>query len=98
MSIGNVIATNGRADVTGGGHVTQVLGPPNLMTIDRNSPVPLYFQLAQHLEAAIDSGAVGQGDRLDNELQLAAQLGLSRPTVRRAIQYLVDKGLLVRRR
>ena len=78
--------------------MTDVSGPPHLLPIDRNSPVPLYFQLAQQLEAAIESGEVGQGKRLDNELQLAAQLGLSRPTVRRAIQYLVDKGLLVRRR
>lgn len=60
--------------------------------------MPLYFQLAQYLETAIESGAVAQGGRLDNELQLAAQLGLSRPTVRRAMQYLVDKGLLVRKR
>src|SRR3954468_6855288 len=72
--------------------------PSGVPVIDRTSPVPLYFQLAQHLEQAIDSGEVGPGARIDNELQLAAQLRLSRPTVRRAIQYLVDKGLLVRRR
>src|SRR4051794_34984445 len=72
--------------------------PSSLSSIDRSSPVPLYFQLAQRLERAIESGEVAQGSRIDNELQLAATLGLSRPTVRRAIQYLVDKGLLVRRR
>ena len=38
------------------------------------------------------------GTRLDNEIALADQLGLSRPTMRRAIQHLVDQGLLVRRR
>jgi GntR family transcriptional regulator len=75
--------------------VTSPVGP---IPIDRSSPVPLYFQLAQYLARAIEAGDVPQGDRLDNELQLAAQLGLSRPTVRRAIQYLVDKGLLVRKR
>ncbi len=69
-----------------------------LIALDRTSPVPLYFQLAQHLEQAIDSGQLPPGTRLDNELLLAGQLGLSRPTVRRAMQYLVDKGLLVRRR
>jgi DNA-binding GntR family transcriptional regulator len=72
--------------------------PSSIPTIDRSSPVPLYFQLAQRLEQAIESGEVGQGTRIDNELHLAATLGLSRPTVRRAIQYLVDKGLLVRKR
>jgi len=75
-----------------------VTKPSSLTTIDRNSPVPLYFQLAQRLQHAIESGEVAQGTRIDNELQLAATLGLSRPTVRRAIQYLVDKGLLVRKR
>jgi DNA-binding GntR family transcriptional regulator len=75
--------------------MTSTVGP---VPIDRSSPVPLYFQLAQYLERAIEAGEIGQGDRLDNELQLAAQLGLSRPTVRRAIQYLVEKGLLVRKR
>jgi DNA-binding GntR family transcriptional regulator len=69
-----------------------------LPRIDRDSPVPLYFQLAQHLELAIDAGHIPAGSRLDNEIQFAAQLGLSRPTVRRAIQYLVDKGLVVRKR
>ena len=72
--------------------------PATLPRIDRSSPVPLYFQLAQHLELAIDSGQIAQGSRLDNEIQFAEQLGLSRPTVRRAIQYLVDKGLVVRKR
>ncbi|GAA3608094.1 myo-inositol degradation transcriptional regulator [Kineosporia mesophila] len=68
------------------------------LVIDRSSPVPLYFQLAQHLEHAIDTGEVPPDTMLANEIQLAAELGLSRPTVRRAMQYLVDKGLLVRRR
>jgi GntR family transcriptional regulator len=35
---------------------------------------------------------------LEDELDLAGRLRLSRPTVRRAIQYLVEKGLIVRRR
>jgi GntR family transcriptional regulator len=68
------------------------------LALDRASPVPLYFQVAQHLEQAIETGQVPPGTRLDNEVLLADQLGLSRPTLRRAMQYLVDKGLLVRRR
>jgi DNA-binding GntR family transcriptional regulator len=66
--------------------------------LDRTSPIPLYFQVARHLEQAIETGQVPPGTRLDNEIELAEQLGLSRPTLRRAMQYLVDKGLLVRRR
>lgn len=66
--------------------------------VDRTSPVPLYFQLSQQLEAAIEQGGLAPGSLLGNEIELAARLGLSRPTVRQAIQSLVDKGLLVRRR
>jgi DNA-binding GntR family transcriptional regulator len=68
------------------------------LSLDRNSPVPLYFQLAGQLEAAIVEGTLTRGSRLENEVQLADRCGLSRPTVRQAIQYLVDKGLLVRKR
>lgn len=68
------------------------------LAVDRASPVPLYFQLARQLEAAIEDGALTPGSLLGNEIELAAGLGLSRPTVRQAIRSLVDKGLLVRRR
>ena len=66
--------------------------------IDRSSPTPLYFQLARAIEGAITGGALPAGARLGNESLLAQRYGLSRPTVRRAVQELVDKGLLVRKR
>jgi DNA-binding GntR family transcriptional regulator len=66
--------------------------------LDRTSPIPLYFQVAERLALAIQAGELPPGRRLSNEVELAGQLGLSRPTVRRAIQYLVDKGLVVRKR
>jgi len=68
------------------------------ITLERNSPVPLYYQLAQSIEHAINTGALAPGDRLENELSLTSRLGLSRPTARQAIQELVKKGLLVRKR
>ncbi|HEX6231861.1 MAG TPA: GntR family transcriptional regulator [Jiangellaceae bacterium] len=68
------------------------------LVLDRTSPVPLYFQVAQYLEERIESGDLPPGVRLDNEIALAEQFGLSRPTMRRAIEYLVDRGLLVRKR
>ncbi|WP_184491476.1 UTRA domain-containing protein [Streptomyces sp. I6] len=71
---------------------------PLQLSVDRASPVPLYFQLSQQLEAAIEHGTLTPGSLLGNEIELAGRLGLSRPTVRQAIQSLVDKGLLVRRR
>src|ERR1700752_649244 len=74
------------------------LGPMGPITIDRTIPVPLYFQLAQHFESAIRSGALKVGARLENEVQLAEMLGLSRPTARTAFPYVANKGLLVRKR
>ena len=71
---------------------------PLEVELDRSSPVPLYYQLAQAIEAAIRDGQLAPGDRFENELDLAKRLTLSRPTTRRAIQEIVDKGLLVRKR
>lgn len=68
------------------------------VTIDRHSPVPLYFQVAQGLELAITQGTLTPGERLENEVDLAIRLGVSRPTMRRAIQHLVEGGLLERHR
>jgi len=68
------------------------------VTLDRVSPVPLYHQLAHQLKDAVASGRLAKGAFLGNELQLADRWRVSRPTVRRAIQELVDDGLLVRRR
>jgi GntR family transcriptional regulator len=66
--------------------------------LDRTSPIPLYFQIAENLKESIQAGTIAPGERLDNELELAEQLGVSRPTVRQAIQRLVQQGLVVRRR
>lgn len=72
--------------------------PGPTFTLDRSSPVPLYFQVAEQFERAILDGEIAPGERIDNEVALAAKLGLSRPTMRQAIQVLVDKGMLVRKR
>lgn len=68
------------------------------ITLDRSSPVPLYFQVAEQFERAILAGSIRPGERITNEVALAQDLGLSRPTTRQAIQLLVDKGLVVRKR
>jgi DNA-binding GntR family transcriptional regulator len=74
------------------------VAPGLTFDIDRSSPTPLYFQLAQAIEGAIAGGMLPSGSKLENEILLAQRYGLSRPTVRRAVQELVDKGLLVRKR
>ena len=66
--------------------------------IDRSSPVPLHHQLSEQLERAIHEGILRPGDPFEPELALAERLSMSRPTVRRSIEDLVTRGLLVRRR
>ena len=68
------------------------------VALDRSSPVPLYFQVATRLQKLIESGEMPVGGRMENEVDLADRLGVSRPTMRRAIQYLVERGMLVRKR
>ena len=70
---------------------------PNV-ALDRSSPVPLYFQVATRLQEQIEGGELPVGGRLENEVELADRLGVSRPTMRKAIGYLVERGMLVRRR
>jgi DNA-binding GntR family transcriptional regulator len=68
------------------------------VALDRGSPVPLYFQVATRLQEQIERGELPVGGRLENEVELADRLGVSRPTMRKAIGYLVERGMLVRRR
>src|ERR687889_858377 len=82
--------------------MTSELSPPResvrSVEVDRTSPVPLYFQVATRLQELIEKGEIGVGDRIENEVDLAERLGVSRPTTRRAIQYLVERGMLGRKR
>lgn len=73
---------------------------PDLLRIDldRSSPVPLYHQVAMSIEAHIEDGTLKPGAFLENEIALASRLGISRPTARQALQELVDKGRLIRKR
>jgi len=42
------------------------------ITLERNSPIPLYYQLAQSIEHAINTGMLAPGDRLENELSMTS--------------------------
>lgn len=58
---------------------------------------PLYQQLEQALRDAIERGQLEPNDALPPERDLATDFGVSRITVRRAIDGLVQEGMLVRR-
>lgn len=65
-------------------------------SIDRTSPIPFYFQLAEALEAEIRSGRWEPGTRLPSEPELCEHYGLSRTTVRQALARLEQRGLIER--
>ena len=48
------------------------------ITVDRSSPVPLYFQLSPQLEAAIAAGRLQPGDRIDTETEQLIQKAIDR--------------------
>jgi len=56
--------------------------------------VKLSDQIAEQLEGMIADGTLKPGERLPAERQLAERLGISRPSLREAIQKLASKGLL----
>ncbi|MDO5728341.1 MAG: GntR family transcriptional regulator [Actinomycetaceae bacterium] len=68
------------------------------VTIERHSSTPLYQQIAEPLEQAIIAGEVAPGELVEDEISMAKRLQVSRPTARRALQELVNRGLLTRRR
>lgn len=57
---------------------------------------PLYRRLAEVLLDAMTSGGVSEGQALPSERQLSAALGISRVTVRRALEVLARDGRLRR--
>ena len=55
---------------------------------------PLYHRVYRQIAREIESGALAPGDRLPSERWLCDELGVSRATVRRAIEELASDGLV----
>lgn len=70
---------------------------PDLKPDVRNAS-PLYLQLARKLGTAIRSGRYHADEALPSERLLSESLSVSRVTARKAIDQLVEQGLIVRRR
>jgi GntR family transcriptional regulator, frlABCD operon transcriptional regulator len=67
------------------------------MKLNNSSSSPLYFQLKTNIKDAIEKGGYQPGEKLPNEAELCEIYGVSRITVRRAIQDLADEGFLERK-
>lgn len=66
------------------------------ITLDKNIPIPLYYQLKKQLLALIEEGVLKPGDALPAENDLCEMLHVSRPTIRQAFKELVNEGYLIR--
>lgn len=91
------IAADGDAP-DGAGQAVLASAGPSLpeATIDRASPVPFYFQLAELLEKEIINGRWEPGARVPSESELGARYQLSRTTIRQALARLEQEGLVSR--
>ena len=67
------------------------------MYLDNKSSVPLYYQLCNHLQKLIQGGIYHTGERIPSEADLCTQYAVSRVTVRKALDVLVQDGVLTRR-
>lgn len=65
------------------------------ISIDRDAYAPAYVQLVNSLRHSMASGLLRPGDQLPSEAQLCARYEVSPMTVRRAINILVDQGIVV---
>ena len=66
--------------------------------LNPQSPIPLYHQLSDILTEQIRSGTYKPGDVIPSEIGIAKQYSIGRPTVRQAMDILVRKGLVERKR
>ena len=66
------------------------------MKLHRDDPIPLYKQLLAEVRTRIVAGEWPNGSKLPTEAELAAELGVSRVTIRQALSAAVEAGLVVR--
>ena len=66
--------------------------------IDKNGPLPLYYQIKQQLKKAIETHNLESNAAFPSERELIELYGVSRPTVRQATEELLNEGYLYRKR
>lgn len=66
------------------------------MSIDKNSPIPVYYQLKEDIKKKINKGIWKVGQCIDSERELSETYSVSRMTVRQALGELVQEGILIR--
>lgn len=62
----------------------------------KNSPAPLYFQIAEAIRAEVRRNNIPAGSRLRTEGELARELNVATGTVRQAMQLLSQHHVVIR--
>ncbi|HML36785.1 MAG TPA: GntR family transcriptional regulator [Bacillota bacterium] len=66
--------------------------------IDKNNPIPLYYQIKEYFKKQISLGQLKPGDRLHTENWYENYFGVSRVTIRKALEELANESVIVRSR
>jgi len=69
-----------------------------MRSLDRESPVPLYYQLKEILLGMVDDGDLAPGDLVPSERDICDRFSISRMTASKAVSALVDEGVFRRER
>lgn len=68
------------------------------MTLNFNSEIPIYQQIADELESAIISGAYEEEAQVPSTTEISVQYKINPATVMKGVTRLVDDGILYKRR
>lgn len=66
--------------------------------LDKNSPIPLYYQIKEALQEMIDNSELSPGNPVPSERDLCERFAISRMTAGKAVTALVNEGILYRER
>lgn len=64
--------------------------------LDYDGPIPLWRQVADVIRGQIESGELPAGRRVPSENTLAQEYGIARGTAKKALDSLVNEGLVRR--
>lgn len=90
------VATRGKVGPRSGPPTVTLADAMGELAVDKTLPVPLYHQIYTALRDRIFDGTYGAGEHLPSELELIDFFGVSRITVRRALDELSARGLVLR--
>src|SRR6056297_3069785 len=65
--------------------------------INKNSPLPLYYQLKESILEAIKNEEIVVGEKIPSERELAEYHNISRMTVKKAVDILVNNDYLIKK-